>query len=100
MMPSFFTSGTSARSVRGERPALPSAELGRPRRRRGTGEALGADSSRPIQELVNSLCAVEAVPRPFWCADVPDGGSVDDALGHLVGQGLGVFETDEAAELG
>lgn len=55
--------------------------------------------ARPIQELVNGLGAVKAVPGPFWCADVADGVPTDDALGHLVGQSLGVLEADQTAKL-
>ncbi len=42
---------------------------------------------------------MEAVTRALGGADVLDGGAVDDALGHLVHERLGVLEAHQAAEL-
>jgi len=59
----------------------------------------GLGLSRPIQELVNGLDAVKPISGPFCCADVADGVTVKNTFAHLVDEGFGVFQADEATEL-
>lgn len=42
---------------------------------------------------------MKPIPRALGGADIADGGAVENALGHLVHQGFGVFEANQAAKL-
>jgi hypothetical protein len=54
--------------------------------------------SQLVEKLIYGLNSMKSVSRTLYRADVADGGAVDDSFGHLVDQGLGVLEANQAAE--